>query len=176
MSHHNSGTTAIISTGSSGSRHRKNSASKDDHHRYACLPTFDFLSASPFAELPSTFQTLNSADSVATSSTAPSDTTIYPKRRYSAEHQAFAQAWKRHCDPEGSYRSAVHSVTTCDYNWERTAVWGQKSGNRDNEQRGLKSSKSDSHLHQRLRPHPPRPAQPLEEYSLGSGNPYASPE
>jgi hypothetical protein len=153
--------------------YKNNSSSQDSHHLYACLPTFDFLSA----ESQPSLTPLGSADelhSVATSSTASSDTAVYPKRRQSAEHQAFAQAWKRHCDSEGSYRSAVRSVTTCDYNWERTFVLGQKSGN--NEQQGIKASKSESHLHQRLRPHSPRPVQPLEEYSLGSGNPYAAPE
>jgi hypothetical protein len=93
--------------------------------------------------------------------------------RYPAEmlgdNQALAPACKRVCDSERSWRhSATHSASI-DSSWARQAAMPLKSGNTV-QHRGLKASKSESHILFRERCYNPRHA--LEEYSLGSGNPY----
>ena len=93
----------------------------------------------------------------------------YPAEMLLGNNQALAPAWKRVCDSERSWRhSATHSASI-DSSWARQAAMPLKSGNTV-QHRGLKASKSESHILFRERCHNPRHA--LEEYSLGSGNPY----
>ena len=133
-------------------------------HRYTFLPT-DFLQPTP-TSVPA-FSSADESHSIATSSTTSFVLESYPTRSFIGENQAFAQARKRHYDSGELHHLAVHSVAS-----ELPAYWETKSDNIW--QRCLKASKSDSHLLHLSRPLPPR--QVLEEYSLGSGNPYAAPE
>ncbi len=107
--------------------------------------------------------------SLASSSTTSFDMARFPIGRLFGDNQAFVQAWHRFCDSEGSCSSLeTHSVTvSC--NSERPTELPSKLGN-TLQRRGIKASKSESHLLHRERPYPPRNA--LEKYSMGSGNPY----
>ena len=107
--------------------------------------------------------------SLASSSTTTFDLARFPIGRLFGDNQAFVQAWQRFCDSEGSSSSLETRSVTVTCNWERPTELPSKLDNTV-QRRGIKASKSESHLLHRDRPYPPRNT--LEKYSMGSGNPY----
>jgi hypothetical protein len=151
--------------------------------QYLCIgcPTIDSAAA---RNAPSSV-TISSAGEP--QSSASTSTTLFYMTRCSApglfgDSTAFTRcrvASKcRACDPEESWRSTAKSVTI-EYRGQRTAEWEAVSD--EEQRRGLKASKSESYIIRSARPSTDgRLGQRwhtgvghgLEEYSLGSGNPY----
>jgi hypothetical protein len=160
------------STGRAGNI--QNSASMEYHHHFL---TFDFLPVStgsttgrPTVPV-SNPVAASSADeqSFASSTSTLFDMARYPTAGLFCDPPAFTQVRKRSCDLEALWSSAAHCVTI-EYNCRRPADWGKNLENAKRH-RGIKASKSESHLSDLGRCRP-EAGHGLEEYSLGSGSPY----
>ena len=130
-----------------------------------CESLSDYAKASVFSD---------ETHSFTSNTTVSLDLDNIRRQRIYFNNQAHTNGLKRLRDSSWLYHPEVHSVNF-ECSWQHPAGSSPQADD-PGPKRCLKASKSDSCLGRCSLPKAARHAQPLEEYSLGSGDPYAAAE